>query len=122
MRVRIIDTDSRLGIKKNEIYQACSYPYDPNKVILLSREPDGYDPSCTQYRNEIEVLDDASLRISSASSCILKHMPSPSSPDFAFRFSTSSTSFSVASVIAQNPVFSCLVVIFIKLNANELAR
>ena len=56
MKVKILKTDQRLGIKKDEIYNAAIYSLDPSKVILYSRIPDGYDPCCNQYISEIEIL------------------------------------------------------------------
>lgn len=50
MKVKILETDERLGVIAGEIYEAERYRYDPQeKVTLLSREPDGYDPECNQY-------------------------------------------------------------------------
>ena len=57
MEVRVIKTDERLGIKEGEIYEAKRYYLDPTeKVTLVRRVPDGYDPSCNQYFDEIEVI------------------------------------------------------------------
>ena len=54
MRVKILEDDERLGVKHGEIYQAERYRYDPQeKVSLLSREDDGYDPKCNQYIDEV---------------------------------------------------------------------
>jgi len=54
MKVKILETSERLGVKKGGIYKAQRYTYDPTeKVTLLSREPDGYDPGCNQYVNEV---------------------------------------------------------------------
>lgn len=54
MRVKILETDERLGIKKGEIYKAERYRYDPHeKVSLLSREPDGHSPMCNQYLHQV---------------------------------------------------------------------
>lgn len=54
MRVKNLETDDRLGISAGEIYQAKRYKYDPQeKVSLLSREPDGYDPECNQYIHNV---------------------------------------------------------------------
>ena len=55
MRVKILKTDKRLGVKQGEIYEAQRYALDPGKVTLLRREPDGYDPSCNQYLSEVAV-------------------------------------------------------------------
>jgi len=50
MKVKILKDDEHLGLKKGEIYKAERYQYDPQeKVTLLAREPDGYDPECNQY-------------------------------------------------------------------------
>lgn len=57
MKVRILETNERLGIKKGEIYKAVRYWLDPTeKVTLLKRIPDGYNPECNQYIEEIETL------------------------------------------------------------------
>lgn len=54
MRIKILKTNERLGVKEGEIYKAQRYTYDPTeKVTLLSREPDGYDPECNQYVCEV---------------------------------------------------------------------
>ena len=53
MRVKILKTDDRLGIKEGEIYKAKRYHLDPEKVSLIARETDGYDPCCNQYFNEV---------------------------------------------------------------------
>jgi hypothetical protein len=39
MKVEILETDKKLGIKKGEVYNAKPYS--------------GYKPMCTQYRNEV---------------------------------------------------------------------
>ena len=50
MKVKILETDDRLGVKKGEIYKAKRYEFDPQeKISLLSREPDGHDPRCNLY-------------------------------------------------------------------------
>ena len=56
MRVRVKKTDTNLGIKEGEIYNARSYTLDRGKITLVSRDPDGYDPECNQYRHEVEIL------------------------------------------------------------------
>ena len=54
MKVKILETSERLGVKAGEIYQAERYQYDPQeKVSLLARESDGYDPGCNQYFSEV---------------------------------------------------------------------
>lgn len=54
MQVKIINTDDRLGVKAGEIYEAKRYRFDPHeKVELMARVPDGYDPLCTQYLESV---------------------------------------------------------------------
>jgi len=61
MKVKILKTDTRLRIKAGEIYEATSYDAG-SKVALLARVPDGFDPSCGQYRSEVEILLEESVR------------------------------------------------------------
>jgi len=57
MRVKILKDCDHTGIKQGEVYNATPYSLDPRgKVVLESREPDGFDPSCTAYRYEVEIL------------------------------------------------------------------
>ena len=53
MRVRILKTDERLGIKVGEIYSATAYRYDHSKITLEWREWDRYDPQCNQYKTDV---------------------------------------------------------------------
>lgn len=54
MKVKILETDERLGIKAGEIYEAKRYQLDPHeKLSLLAREPDGYCPECNQYLHQV---------------------------------------------------------------------
>ena len=58
MIVEILKTDKSLGIKKGERYHAIRYFLDPSeKVTLLGRVPDGYNPNCNQYRSEIKFIN-----------------------------------------------------------------
>ena len=63
MIVRIQKTDERLGVKAGEIYQAERYRYDPHeKVTLVARQPDGYNPECNQYVHEVDFWIDGAWR------------------------------------------------------------
>ena len=58
VQIKILKTDDRLGVKAGEIYDAKPYTYDPqSKWELIGRVPDGYDPSCTQYKSEVRCLN-----------------------------------------------------------------
>ena len=57
MHVRIKKTDDFTGVKAGEVYEACRYWLAPDgKVTLLARVPDGYDPCCNEYLDNVEVL------------------------------------------------------------------
>lgn len=47
-KIKMLKTDELLGFKEGEIYEVKPYPYD-EKMILMRRVPDGYDPECTTY-------------------------------------------------------------------------
>lgn len=55
-QVRIKSTDDWQGVKKGEIYEAEVYRCDPCKITLLGRVPDGYNPECNQYKDEVDIL------------------------------------------------------------------
>lgn len=46
----------QLGLRAGEQYLALPYWLDPGKVTLLARLPDGHDPQCNQYTNEVRWL------------------------------------------------------------------
>ncbi len=58
MIVEILRTCENTGVKKGEKYNAMAYKYDPNeKVTLLSRIPDGMEPMCNEYRENVTILE-----------------------------------------------------------------
>lgn len=57
MKVRILKDDSKFNLKAGDIFKAERF-YDPEKVVLLERESDGYDPECTIYKENIEYIFD----------------------------------------------------------------
>ena len=62
MYVKIKQTDERLGVVEGEIYKAERYQWDPcEKVSLLARVPDGYDPCANQYFHQVEKIKDKDL-------------------------------------------------------------
>ena len=58
MIVEILKSDRRLGIKKGERYEAEPYSLDCNKVMLLARITDGYDPCCNQYCHDVRIVSE----------------------------------------------------------------
>ena len=56
MIVQLLEDDSRFNIKKGEIFEAQIYHLDPEKITLLKRLPDGFDPECNQYRGSVKIL------------------------------------------------------------------
>lgn len=57
MIVEIKKSDKRTGVVKGEKYEAIRYHLDPwEKVTLLKRIPDGYEPDCNEYLHNVNVL------------------------------------------------------------------
>lgn len=54
--VRILKSDKNTGVERGEIYAACIFNPDPGKVVLFRRLPDGHDPECTEYAENVEWL------------------------------------------------------------------
>jgi len=55
--VVIKKSDAVLGLTEGEVYIATKYDFDPFKVSLYKRLPDGLDPMCNQYLHEVEIYD-----------------------------------------------------------------
>ncbi|KJJ60022.1 hypothetical protein NG01_04385 [Corynebacterium diphtheriae] len=55
--VKLKKSNDRLGIQQGEVYFAPTYFYDHGKVVLFRRYPDGYDPECTEYKENIEHVE-----------------------------------------------------------------
>ena len=53
LRVKILKSDSRLGLEADEIYIAKRHIFDSEKIELIERESDGHCPRCTQYRYQV---------------------------------------------------------------------
>ena len=53
MKVKMLKNDERFKIKKGDIFEAQRYHYDPDKITLLKRESDGFDPECNQYKESL---------------------------------------------------------------------
>lgn len=55
MIVRIKEDDPRFDLKAGELYNAERYWLDPNdKVTLLERVSDGWNPMCNCYWHQVE--------------------------------------------------------------------
>lgn len=54
--VEVNKTDKSVGVKKGEVYMAEPDDYDEGKCTLLARIPDGYDPGCNHYWNEVIII------------------------------------------------------------------
>jgi len=53
MKVKLLEDDERFGLKKDDVFEAQRYAYDPDKITLLKRESDGFDPECNQYKESL---------------------------------------------------------------------
>lgn len=56
MYVKILKTCEHVGVTKGEIYEAEYADYDEDKVMLLSRLGDNWDPQCSQYLSNVKIL------------------------------------------------------------------
>lgn len=57
VRVVVIKKDDpRFEVRRGEQYLAIRYALDNEKVTLLRRIPDGYDPQCNQYYSSVQWL------------------------------------------------------------------
>ena len=52
---RVKQDDPRFGLHKDDVLLCVNYPYDA-KVTVVRREPDGYDPECNVYTNQVEFM------------------------------------------------------------------
>ncbi len=55
-RYRLVGDDDRHGLKAGDIL-VCGrmhWAWAPEKVAVLYRESDGYEPGCSQYRENVE--------------------------------------------------------------------
>ena len=53
MRVMLLADDDRFKLKKGDVFDAKRYRYDPDKISLLNRVCDGFDPGCNQYKESL---------------------------------------------------------------------
>lgn len=58
MIVEILKDDAQLDLKKGDRYYAVRYQHDDEKITLLSRVSDNYNPLCNQYLNEVLIVKD----------------------------------------------------------------
>lgn len=56
MRVMMLEDDLMFGLKKGDVFKAQRYPYDPDKMTLLERESDGFNPECNQYKEHLAFM------------------------------------------------------------------
>lgn len=56
MVVRMKEHDKRFKLKKGDVLEAHPYQYDHNKLVVVRRLSDDFDPECTVYRHQVEVL------------------------------------------------------------------
>lgn len=59
MRLKRDDPD--FGLADGDLLLTVPADYDPDKVIVVCRLFDGFDPECSQYRTSIERVSDDEL-------------------------------------------------------------
>lgn len=59
MKVEILETEPEFNLVKGEVYKAIPYWLDPiDKFTLVRRIPDGFNPNCNVYKQQVKVLKD----------------------------------------------------------------
>lgn len=53
MRVQITKGNEKFKVKAGDTFTAERYRYDPDKVSLLRRESDGFEPQCNWYKDSL---------------------------------------------------------------------
>lgn len=53
---RLLEDQPPFRLKAGDLLLCIPYWLDPDKVTVLERATDHYDPSCTLYRYEVEVV------------------------------------------------------------------
>jgi hypothetical protein len=56
MRMEMREDDPHFGLSKGDVLICIKYKYD-DKVTVIRRESDGYDPRCNQYTGSVNLLD-----------------------------------------------------------------
>jgi len=57
MIVRLKEDDERFKMKKGDVLEVRPYQYDPHeKLTVIRRLSDDFDPCCNVYRSDVEVL------------------------------------------------------------------
>lgn len=50
----LLDDDLRMGLHKGDVLLCVPYWLDPDKLTVIRREADGFDPCCNVYRSQVE--------------------------------------------------------------------
>lgn len=53
MMVRMREDDKRFKLKKNDLLEVTRYWLDPQKLTVIQRVSDGYDPQCNVYTSQV---------------------------------------------------------------------
>jgi hypothetical protein len=54
VKVKLLNDEERFNIKAGDEFEAIRYHLDPQeKMSLLKRLSDGFDPECNQYRDNL---------------------------------------------------------------------
>ena len=48
------EDDPRMGLSAGDVLLCVPYWLDPDKLTVLGREVDGFDPRCNVYRSQVE--------------------------------------------------------------------
>lgn len=51
---RLREPDPAFGLCGGDLLECVPYLLDPDKLTVIRRVPDGYDPGCTVYRHQVD--------------------------------------------------------------------
>lgn len=60
---RLIEDDPRMGLTVGDVLVCIDCDYDPDKVTVIRRLSDGYDPECTVYLSDVDPMNDHELAV-----------------------------------------------------------
>ena len=55
MIVRMLEDDPRMKLSKGDVLKVRPSGWDDEKVEVIERVSDGFDPECNLYRHQVEI-------------------------------------------------------------------
>ncbi len=52
----LVEDDPRMGLMAGDVLLCIPYDYDRDKLTVVARESDGFDPTCNVYRSQVQPM------------------------------------------------------------------